>query len=226
MRKVFICMILFIALVAFLPQIASRGWPKRQIESLLEKQLGGTVSVGKLRMSWWGEQVCKNVEWVNSRNGVALRADSVQICSNLYDCFKYKDRALNIFIEGAKMSCPANMRFIKKKKRKNLQMRFSPISALIKDGVVEFERTEINVTESLKVVTWGSVDLEKNTMNLTLGFPPKALEKMFRAKDLPENYLLEIPISTKLSSRALEKQLISFFLKTQLSPYPWQRTNN
>lgn len=121
------------------------------------------------------------------------------------------------------MQSKAHFRFIKKFRKKDLNLHFSPIEAKIENGIIAFNQMEIEINKSMKVGAWGEINFEKQHMDLTLGLPPKTLKKLFKeAKNLPDDFLLEIPISTKLNSKALEKTLIGFFLKnyaTVTSPH-------
>ncbi len=222
MRKIFLSFLFLATLGFFLPQIASTYFGKKQVEAHLTRHLGGTVHVESICLKWWGEQVCKNVSWTDPKNGITSSADTILITANLLDCLQYKEKPLEVLVEGATISCKANFRFLKKK-RQALEMHFSPIKAQLKEGTIQFEETEIDVTESLRVITWGNIDLIESRMNLTLGFPSAALNKLFGMKDLPDDYCLEIPISSKLNGRSLEKRLIKAFVKNYATVTSLQR---
>lgn len=215
MRKIFIpiCIVLG-TLIYFLPFLASRGWAKGQLESHLAAQLGGEVKIKTLFLGWNQKQSCRHVTWIDKEKGISISADRVEILAGLIDCIRYKNTPLNVYVEGAEMKSNASLRFIKKKKKKHLEMKFSPISATLSKRIVTFQRTEIEINGSMKVFTSGEINLEKDQMDITLGLPQKALGKVFKeAKNLPENFVLEIPVATKLSAKAFEKVLLAFFLK-------------
>ncbi len=214
MRK-FLFTILFLGVFAFfLPQLASWGWAKKQVEAHLAKQLGGEVQIENLSLSWWKTQKCQKVTWTDTHNGIVLFADQVSVLADLTDCIRFKEKPLDVLVEGATMKSKANFRFIKKLRKKDLNLHFSPIEAKIENGIIAFNQIEIEINESMKVGAWGEIDFAKQQMDLTLGLPPQTIKKMFKeAKNLPDDFLLEIPISTKLNSKALEKTLIGFFLK-------------
>ncbi|NGX47015.1 MAG: hypothetical protein K1000chlam3_00384 [Chlamydiae bacterium] len=214
MRKVLFIILFLGTVVFFLPQIASFGFAKRQVEAHLAKQLGGEVKIEKLSLSWFSIQTCHKVQWIDPSNGITLFADQVAVLASLSDCLRFKEKPLNVQVTGAEMKSQAKFRFIKKKKKKDLELHFSPIVAKIENGTIAFQQMQIEINTSMKVTVRGQFDLKKHHMDITLGLPPQTLKKVFKeAKNLPDDFLLEIPISTKLNSKAFEKALIGFFLK-------------
>lgn len=215
MRKALLGIGLLLAVVTyFLPHFASRGWTKKQLESHLATQLGGEVKIQKLSLNWGKKQWCHNVTWIDREKGISVCAKQVEVFAGLINCLRYKNNPLDVYVEGAEMKSNANFRFIKKKKKKNLEMKFSPIRAKLSHRVISFQNTEIDINDSMRIFTFGEINLERDHMNITLGLPQKVLGKVFKeAKTLPEDFVLEIPVSTRLSSKSLEKALLSFFLK-------------
>lgn len=214
MRKWAFIFIALALVVYFLPYMLSWGWAKSQVQTHLERQLGGKVCIGKLTLSWWGKQHCQNVAWKDDPKGFSVYAERVEVLAGLIDCLRYKDKPLDVFVEGATMKSQANLRFFKKKKKKDLEMHFSPIRAILIHKIIRFEHTQIQINDSMHVFTSGEIDLERDSMNIQLGLPQKALGKIFKeARNLPEDFVLEIPVATKLSGKALEKALLGFFLK-------------
>jgi len=196
----------------FLPQIVSANFGKDMLEAHLESLLGGEVTIKRLSLNWQGQQSCHRVQWIDEKNGIAIEAKSLVISASLMDCLKYKDKPLRVVVEGAKATCKGNLNFLKIYDRTSLKLRFSPITALIEEGKITIEKTEISLTKSVKVFTWGSVNLENSRMDLIVGLPPKTLKKLFKSGNLAKDTLLEIPISTKLSTHAMRKQLAKYFL--------------
>lgn len=210
-KRIWISLIVLLSVAFFLPQIGSTFYGKRKIEAHLETLLGGSVAIERISLSWWGNQRCHQVKWSDESNGISLTASTVNIQANLIDCLKYKENPLDVLVEGAKIACAPHKKFLKVEGQ--MELAFSPIRALVQKGAITIERTEIKVSESMKVITWGTIDLDGQQMDMTLGLPQKTLKKLFKVKNLPEEFLLEIPISSKLSMRALEKKLISSLIK-------------
>ncbi len=223
MRKLLLCFCLLGSGIFFLPKLASGKWAEQHLVSHLQKRLGGEVSCEKISLSWTDKQQCSFLHWIDQRNNISLSAESLVISDTLLNCLRFKEKPLRVSVEGATLECAPKMRVLKKKKYQRLNMVCSTIDATIDHGVVSFNKIEIDVTDSLKVVTWGTIDLDKQHINITLGLPPKAMQKLFGLKDLPENYLLEVPISCKMSSKVLEKKLLGFFLKNYATVTSLQR---
>ncbi len=80
----------------------------------------------------------------------------------------------------------------------DLPLWFAPLDWKLSQGVVSIERTEILLADSLDVAIWGNVDLVKNYVDMILGLTREALAKAFGIHDLPENYVLLIPMKGKM----------------------------
>ncbi|MDN3506373.1 MAG: hypothetical protein P0S96_03990 [Simkaniaceae bacterium] len=214
MRKILLSFLFLGAFTFFLPYFASIPWTKKQAEERLSKQLGGEVKIQSLSLSWLSTQKCQNVQWTNLANGYTLEADQIVLQEGLIQCLRYKESPLNVQVTGASMKTKGNFRFIKKMRKKKLDLAFSPIQATVQNGVIAFDKIQIDINEKMHVTTKGEIDLTRNHMEIVLGLRPETLGKIFKeAKNLPDEFELEIPISTQLSGKALEKALIGFFLK-------------
>ena len=75
-----------------------------------------------------------------------------------------------------------------------LTLWFAPLDFSLKEGVLDCERTEFLVSDSIDLATWGEVDLVNNRVDAVLGLTAQALSKAFGIKDLPETYVLQIPM--------------------------------
>lgn len=213
-RLIFLLIFALFTVVFFLPKMATGGFAKKQMIARIEKNLGGKITIDNLHLSWTDRQSCKQLQWNDHRNNITLSANSLIVPEHLINCLRYNDRPLKVLVEGASIKCEPKGKFLKsKQKYRQLNIKFAPFVATVQKGHVSFDKTEIDVTDSLRVAIWGSLDLNKNHMDITLQLSPKALEKMFKIKNLPANYLLDIPISCKMSTKALEKHLLAFLLK-------------
>jgi len=79
-------------------------------------------------------------------------------------------------------------------KDKEMKLWFAPIDLHIQRGVVDCERTEILVADTYDICTWGQVDLVKNYVDMVLGLTGSCLKKAFGIKDLPSDYVLQLPM--------------------------------
>ena len=86
------------------------------------------------------------------------------------------------------------------KKGKDLHLWFAPIDCHIKQGVINCERTEILVGDTYEIAVWGTIDLVKDKVNMVLGLTASCLQKAFGIKNLPDNYVLQIPMRGKTNN--------------------------
>lgn len=84
-------------------------------------------------------------------------------------------------------------------KGSDLNLWFAPIDLHIKNGVVDCERTEVLAENAYQVCFWGNVSLPQNRVDMVLGLTASCLKKAFGIKNLPEKYVLQIPIRGTLN---------------------------
>ncbi|MBS0616058.1 MAG: hypothetical protein JSR58_05855 [Verrucomicrobia bacterium] len=85
-------------------------------------------------------------------------------------------------------------------KNEALHLWFAPIDLHVKNGVIDWERTEILLADTFDVCLWGTVDLPKNDVQMILGLTADALRRAFGIKDLPQKYVLHVPITGTLDN--------------------------
>lgn len=77
---------------------------------------------------------------------------------------------------------------------KQINIWFAPIDFHIKTGICDVERTEVLVSDTFDIASWGSIDLAKRYVDMTLGLTASCLREAFGIKNLPANYVLQIPM--------------------------------
>jgi hypothetical protein len=75
-----------------------------------------------------------------------------------------------------------------------LLLWFAPVDFRVKKGIVDIERTEILLADTFDICIWGTFDLIKNYVDMILGLTAQTLNRAFGVKNLPENYVLTIPM--------------------------------
>lgn len=83
-------------------------------------------------------------------------------------------------------------------KEKEIGIWFSPIDLTLRDGIIALERAEVLLADAYQICTWGTIDLIKNDVNLVLGLTESCLRKAFKIQNLPETYVLQIPVTGPL----------------------------
>lgn len=84
-------------------------------------------------------------------------------------------------------------------KEKGLELWFAPMDLHVKDGVVECERTEVLIEKAFDVCYWGNISLPQDKVDMVLGLTASCLKKAFGIKDLPEKYVLQLPVTGTLT---------------------------
>ncbi len=86
-----------------------------------------------------------------------------------------------------------------------LELWFAPLDFKIQNGVVNCERTEILIAKEYQVCTWGTVNLPGDSVDGILGLTASCLKNAFGIQNLPENYVLQIPVYGSLSNIKIDK---------------------
>lgn len=79
-------------------------------------------------------------------------------------------------------------------KNREMLLWFAPMDLHISKGVAEMERTEILLAEVFDIALWGKVLLLDNYVDMVLGLTAPTLNKAFGIKNLPDDYVLTIPM--------------------------------
>jgi hypothetical protein len=86
----------------------------------------------------------------------------------------------------------------------SLELWFAPLRFQIQQGVIDCERTEVLVAQNYQVCSWGEIDLNQKEVDMVLGLTASCLKKAFGIKDLPENYVLQIPMRGPIDNVKLD----------------------
>lgn len=82
----------------------------------------------------------------------------------------------------------------------DLNLWFAPIDLHIQQGLIDLERTEILLNHTFDIALWGKLNLVQDTIDMLLGLTANTLRKAFGVKNLPENYVLTIPLRGKMDN--------------------------
>lgn len=85
-------------------------------------------------------------------------------------------------------------------KNSDLDLWFAPMDLHIQKGNIDVERTEVLIANTFDVALWGKVDLVKDWVDMMLGLTANTLQQAFGVKNLPENYVLTIPMRGKMDN--------------------------
>lgn len=123
---------------------------------------------------------------------------------------------------------------------------FTPLSFRLQNGLLETERMDALIADSLHVCTWGPIDLNKDRLKMTFGIPADTLKQVLHLKQVPADYVLKIPVtgSTRnptLSAGAALAKIAAFLAAEKVPggailnlfenqdvpppqlPFPWER---
>lgn len=78
-----------------------------------------------------------------------------------------------------------------------LLLWFAPLDLHLSQGTLDIERTEILLANTFDIALWGQLYFPTQDVDMTLGLTAQALNKAFGIKNLPEDYVLTIPMTGK-----------------------------
>ncbi len=144
-----------------------------------------------------------NLSYVYSQAPVTLEIPSEGFYFPLYPLNLGKIAIPEATIELGKIACRnegnvnVTLGLLKSKqfdKNGELSLWFAPIDLSIKQGFADIERTEILLADTYDICLWGKVDIVQDYVDMVLGLTAQTLSKAFGIKNLPENYVLTLPM--------------------------------
>ena len=82
----------------------------------------------------------------------------------------------------------------------DLELWFAPLDFHIAGGDMDCERTEILIANTYQVCIWGGLDFPAKKVDMVLGLTASCLRIAFGIKDLPDDYVLQIPMKGKMDN--------------------------
>jgi hypothetical protein len=87
-----------------------------------------------------------------------------------------------------------------------LELWFAPLDFQIKNGKLNWDRTEILIARNFQVCSWGSANFPSDSVDGVIGLTASCLSRAFSIKNLPENYVLQIPLRGTLTDVKVDKE--------------------
>jgi hypothetical protein len=97
---------------------------------------------------------------------------------------------------------------------------FAPLDFTIREGQMNCERTELLIADSLQVCLWGRINLQTDSVDAIFGLTSSCLDQAFGIKDLPKDYVLQIPVRGTLADLQVNKSKATAKIGTLLL---WQQ---
>ncbi len=86
---------------------------------------------------------------------------------------------------------------------------FAPSPVNVVDGAAFIERIDFLVNNSLHLCLWGEFEFINDRLRMTLGVPSDSLTTLFNLKNLPDDYMLRIPIKGTAKNPKVDEGKIS-----------------
>lgn len=198
-----ILILLLLAALTFLPQLASVGVGKKVVLAYLEKRYNVQIQVDTLSLSWRGKQQASGLRWTDPSSKAEYTAEKIEFSATLFDPFhpssaKIKGGKISLFNQGGIFETLITQ-------GKNLDLYFPLLELSIEKQTLNFQKTEVLLNNSLPFFTWGQVDLSDRQLNLRIGLPAISLKKLFGIKELPIDFILEVPLKGNIDKLSLKK---------------------
>jgi hypothetical protein len=150
-----------------------------------------------------------SISSITSNNPITVEIDPKGFSLALTPFSLSKINIPNAKIELGQISCKnegninATLGLLKSKqltKNKTLDLWFAPIDLHINQGIADIERTEILIAETFDIAIWGKINLPADYVDMILGLTAQCLSQAFGIKNLPEDYVLQIPMRGKMDN--------------------------
>jgi hypothetical protein len=77
---------------------------------------------------------------------------------------------------------------------KQISAWFTPLKFRIENGQLHAQRMDILLDQKIHICTWGQIDLIRDQLNMYVGLTADTLRRSFGIKNLPESYVLKMPL--------------------------------
>ena len=140
------------------------------------------------------------ISYFNSQDPVTIEISSQGFSLPVSPFDLKKAQIPSATIELGKINCRnegnlnLTLALLRNSSDKDLTVWFAPIDFTLINGVVDLERTEIYIDKTYDVAVWGDINLVKDKVDMTLGLTASTLKKAFGIKNLPNNYVLTLPM--------------------------------
>lgn len=106
----------------------------------------------------------------------------------------------------------ANLSNFIKIKRKEMEFWFAPVDFSLKNNILKVRRLDFLVNNAFHFCAWGTIDILNQFVDGIFGITAQALEQAFGIKNLPEDYVIKIPVrgyfkSLKIDTAAASKEI-------------------
>lgn len=151
---------------------------------------------------------------IKSSNPITLEVQPAGFSLPLTSFAKNKINIPTARIELGQISCKNEgnlnialslLKSVQVSQNKHLNLWFTPIDLHISQGVVNVERTDILIAETFDIALWGVIDPVKNNVNMILGLTADCLARAFSINNLPEDYVLQVPMTGTLDNVEINK---------------------
>lgn len=82
---------------------------------------------------------------------------------------------------------------------------FTPVHAELQGGVLQIMRTDLLLSQAYPLAFWGKADFNKNKLSMVVGIGADTLRRAFGAKELPDDYMLQLPLKGTIDNAQIDK---------------------
>jgi hypothetical protein len=154
-----------------------------------------------------------SIKEITSKSPITLEIDSTGFLLPIHPFTPSKLFMKKGVLEFGKISCHNEgnisttlnlLKWGKIGKGDTLKLWLAPCVFSIQQGVATLERTEILLADAFDIAIWGNVDLVQHYINTTLGLTSSALSSAFGIKNLPKDYVLQIPMKGPMNNVTID----------------------
>lgn len=92
-----------------------------------------------------------------------------------------------------------------KVKTDELSVWLTPAFFSISNGIVKLERVDLLINDVYPIAAWGTVNIPDNKVHMTIGLSGNAIGKAFGLTNIPNGYMLQLPLRGGLDSASIDK---------------------
>ena len=89
-------------------------------------------------------------------------------------------------------------------KTDELSVWVTPAYFSLSKGTIKLERVDLLINETYPIASWGTVDIGDDKVRMTIGLSGNAISKAFGLTNIPNGYMLQLPLRGTLDSASID----------------------
>ncbi|MBI5346253.1 MAG: hypothetical protein HZB76_03835 [Chlamydiae bacterium] len=147
---------------------------------------------------------------IKSESAIALKIDAADFFIPLKSFDLQNLKVGHAYLDLGKMKVPTKgpiaqiTKIMKQGSSKMADLWFTGVNLKLENGILFTDRMDELINNSLHVCTWGNVNIINKQLRMYLGLTADTLSSVFGLNDLPDDYVIKVPITGTLDKMKVD----------------------